>query len=106
MSRIRSPKISPIEFEGLRYAQVFNGAMEGLDQRTGYLSITDVATGRRLATIKAYVVAFDPDEEADVQDVFFTRMLLDEANRRLLIESERRQRVFVAIDGYAVMPAP
>ena len=48
---------------------------------------------------------FDPDMEADVQDVFFTRMLLHEANRRLMIESERRQRVPVAIDGHAVTPA-
>jgi len=104
MSRIGSPRISPIEFEGRRYAQIHNGENEGLDQRTGYLSVTDIVTGQRIASIKAYFVPFDPDEEADVQDVFFTRMLLDEPNRRLLIENERRQRVHVALDGHAVKP--
>ena len=106
MSRIGSPTITPIEFEGLRYAQIHNGELEGLAQRTGYLSVTDMATGQRVATIKAYEVPFDPDMEADVQDVFFTRMFLDEANRRLMIESERRQRVHVAIDSHAVTLAP
>ncbi len=106
MSRIRPRIIDPVEFEGLRYAQIFNGESEGLDQRSGYLCVTDIATAQRIATIKAYVVPFDPHEEADVQDVFFTRMQLDATNRRLLIENERRQRVRVAIASHAVSPAP
>ena len=106
MSRIGPRKIDSIEFEGRRYAQIFNGENEGLAQRTGYLCVTEISTGRRVATIKAYDVSFDPQEEADVQDVFFTRMQLDVGNRRLLIESERRQRVHIAIDGHAVTPAP
>ncbi len=105
MSRIAPPKLPPIEFEGLRYQQIINGEREGLDQRTGYLSVTDIAASRRVATIKAYAVEFDPDEEADVQDVFFKRFALDVPNRQLLIESELGQRVAIAIDGLAVTSA-
>lgn len=105
MSRIAGPRVPPIEFEGLRYAQIINGWSEQLDQRTGYLSVTDAVTGQRVAAVKADAVKFDPDEEADVQDVFFTRLELDEFNRRLLIESEHGQRVHLAIDGRAVTPA-
>ena len=89
MSRVSGPEVTPVEFEGRRYAQIIDATLDGFDQRTGYLAITDIASGQRVATIKAYAVAFDPDEEADVQDVFFTRLTLDQANRRLIVESER-----------------
>jgi hypothetical protein len=62
------------------------------------------ATGHRVAAVRAYEVRFDPDEEADVQDVFFARLKLDAGYRRLLIESERGQRFHLAIDGRAVTP--
>jgi hypothetical protein len=55
------------------------------------LSVTDIASTHRVAAIEAYVVPFDPSEEADVPDVFFAPVRLDEANCRLLIDSERRQ---------------
>ena len=35
MSRIAGPRVPPIEFEGLRYAQIINGRNEQFDQRTG-----------------------------------------------------------------------
>ena len=35
MSRIAGPRAPPIEFEGLRYAQIINGRNEQFDQRTG-----------------------------------------------------------------------
>ncbi len=105
-SRIGPPDVAAVEFEGRRYAQIAHGEDDHLDQRTGYLAVTDMATGRRLASVKVYAVAFDPDLEADVQDVFFVRLELQASERRLLIENERGQRFRVAIDGYAVTPAP
>lgn len=105
-SRIGPPEIDAVDFEGRRYAQIGNGEDEHLDQRTGYLGVTDIASGRRLAAIRIYAVAFDPDLEADVQDVFFTRLELQAAERRLLIENEHGKRFHVAIDGYAVSAAP
>ena len=54
MSRVAPATVSPIEFEGLRYAQIINGSREGLDQRTGFLAITEIATGQRIAAVKVY----------------------------------------------------
>lgn len=105
-SRIGPPDVAPIEFEGRKYEQILNGEDEHLDQRTGYLGVTDLATGRRVATIKVYAVAFDRDLEADVQDVFFVRLELQAAERRLLVENEHGRRYHVALDGYAVTTAP
>ena len=102
MSRIAGPPVSAIEFEGLRYSQIINAERDGLDQRTGYLAVTDIESGRRVANVKAYLVDFDPDMEADVQDVFFRRLELDAPNRRLLVESERGQRAAIALDGLTV----
>ncbi|HEY8973784.1 MAG TPA: hypothetical protein VIN75_06165 [Burkholderiaceae bacterium] len=105
-SRIGPPDVDPVEFEGRRYEQIINGQDEHLDQRTGYLAVTDVATGKRLAAVKVYAVAFDRDIEADVQDVFFVHLELQAAERRLLVENEHGQRFYVALDGYAVTAAP
>jgi len=105
-SRLGPPDVAPVEFEGRRYAQIANGEDDHLDQRTGYLAVTDVATGRRLASVKIYAVAFDHNLEADVQDIFFVRLELQAAERRLLIENERGKRFHMAIDGHAVTPAP
>jgi hypothetical protein len=104
-SRIGPPDVDPVEFEGRRYEQIIDGEHEHLDQRTGYLGVTDLATGKRVAAIKVYAVAFDPDLEADVQDVFFVHLELQAAERRLLVENEHGQRYHVALDGYAVTPA-
>jgi hypothetical protein len=105
-SRIGPPEVEPVEFEGRRYAQILNGEDDHLDQRTGYLAVTDVATGKRLTAVKVYAIAFDPDLEADVQDVFFVRLEVQAAERRLLVENEHGKRFHVAVDGYAVTPAP
>jgi len=105
-SRIGPPDVAPVEFEGRRYEQIVNGKREQLDQRTGYLGVTDLATGKRVAAIKVYEVPFDPDLEADVQDVFFVYLELQAAERRLLVEKAHGQRYPVALDGHAVTPAP
>ena len=106
MSRIGPARVDPVDFEGLRHPLIIRGALEGLDPRTGLLAIIVIATGQRIAVIKAGPVAFDPRMEADVQDVVFRRMTLDEPDRRRLVENERAVRVHVAIDGRAVTPAP
>lgn len=105
-SRIGPPDVEPVEFEGRRYEQINNGEDLKLDQRTGYLAVIDLASNKPVATIKVYPVPFDPDLEADVQDVFMVRLELQSAQRRLLVENEHGKRYFVALDGYAVTAAP
>lgn len=61
-------------------------------------------SGSRLALIKVYDVEFGPDMEVDVQDVFFTRMELDEARRRIVVENERGKVFCFGIDDQQVTP--
>jgi len=103
-SRVGQPLLPPIVFEGRRYEQIDNAERLGLPQRTGYLAVFDNQTNERITNVKVYDVAFNPDKEADVQDVFFTRMQLDEAARKIVIENERGKRFTVDLDGYSVQP--
>ncbi|WP_051378134.1 hypothetical protein [Derxia gummosa] len=105
-SRIGPPEVPPVVFEGRRYEQIHNGESLGLDQRTGWLAVVDEAGGQRIAVIKVYAVEFDPDMEADVQDVFFTRLELRAAERCLLVENERGGRFIVDIDSREARPGP
>lgn len=104
-SRVGQPAMAPILFEGRRYEQIINGAALDLPQRTGYLAVFDAETGTRVALVQVYDVPFDPDLEADVQDIFFTRMELNADARRIEIENERERRFHVALDGLSVTPA-
>ena len=101
-SRVGQAPTQPILFEGRKYEQITNGAALELDQRTGYLAVFDAETGTRQALIKVYVVPFDPTLEADVQDIFFTTMVLDDSTRRILIENERGASFAVDLDTHAV----
>lgn len=101
-SRIGAPELPPIVFEGRRYEQVMDGEREGLVQRTGLMVIRDAASGARLGVVSIYEVPLNPDLEADVQDVFFTRFELEADRRRLLIENEHGGRYVYDIDTGAV----
>jgi hypothetical protein len=104
MSRIGQPETPPIVFENRRYEQVMNGESQGLPQRTGYLAVFNAASNERITEIKVYDVNFNPDLEADVQDVFFTSMELDHAGRRILIYNERGKGFAVDLDSFTVTP--
>jgi hypothetical protein len=103
-SRIAGPRVRPITFEGRRYEQILNATHHGLPQRTGYLAVVDDETNESITNVKVYDVAFDPEKEADVQDVFFASMQLDEAGRRLLIKNEHGKGFVVNLDDYSVEP--
>ncbi len=105
MSRIGQQMMPPIIFEGRRYEQIMNGEALDLPQRTGYLGVFDDATDAIIAMVKVYDVNFDPNLEADVQDVFFTRMDLDQAGRRILIDNERGKSFAVDLDSLTVQPS-
>ena len=105
-SRIGPPDVAPVEFEGKRYVQINNGEDQKLDQRTGYLAVIDVASGKQVSAIKVYHVPFNPDMEADVQDVFMVRLELQADQRRLLVENEHAKTFYVSLDGYAVTAGP
>ena len=102
MSRIGQADLEAIEFEGRKYAQIMNGAALDLPQRTGYLSVIDIAAAELVALIRVYEVEYDPGLEADVQDVFFTLMELEADARRIVIENEHGERFALNLDGLSV----
>jgi len=74
ISRIPAPSVPPVVHGGVRYEQVGNGLLEGLDQMGGYLAAVDEKTGERLWVLKVYDNRRQPGREGDAQDVFFRSM--------------------------------
>lgn len=101
-SRIGPPQLPPVIFEGKRYEQIYEGHLEGLEQRTGLLAVYDNATNDRLATVTVYEVQRIEMLEDDVQDVFFVKMELNADARQLEIENERGKRFTVSLDDLSV----
>jgi hypothetical protein len=97
-SRVGMPALPPITFEGKRYQQIMNGEREGLGQRTGLMSVLDLASGAEPKVVKIYDYPREAGLEADAGDVFFKVFELDAARRVLQIENERRQRFAYGID--------
>lgn len=90
-SRGMPPQIAPVTHKGIRYEQVMNGLRQGLPHRTGYLSATEVASGKQLWTLLVYETTRDPAIEADVQDVYFATMTLQAQSDTLCITTENKQ---------------
>jgi hypothetical protein len=101
-SRVGMPALPPITFEGKRYQQIMNGEREGLGQRTGLMSVLDLASGAEPTIVKIYDFPREAGLEADAGDVFFKTFELDTARRELRIENERRQRFVYGIDDGVV----
>lgn len=103
-SRSPPPRVAPIVHDGVRYEQVMNAIPLGEDQATGFLAAFDEGTDERLWTLKIYDVRRDPAIEADVQDIFFTRMEMT-GDGRLAIENEAGNRYEVDPKARTVTPA-
>ncbi len=86
-SRGRAPIVSPIIHDAVRYEQVSNVNAEGLPPG-GYVSATQVASGKRLWIRQVYETRLSAHLEADVQWTFFKTMTLDETQGLLVIEDE------------------
>jgi hypothetical protein len=105
LSRIPAPRVDPIDVDGVRYEQVRNGLLVGLDQMGGWLAAVDIASGQQLWVLKVYDNRRDPSLEGDAQDVFF-RSMSRQPDGTLLIENERRRRFVVDPSRRSVAPAP
>jgi hypothetical protein len=100
--RSAPPKVAPVEHRGIRYAVVRGAKGRGLPQNGGYIEATEIASGRSLWLVKVYEVLYDPDMEDDKREVYISRLRLDAARGRLLVENERDERFAVALDGSRV----
>lgn len=104
-SRIPAPQVAPVEIDGVRFEQVRNGLVAGLDQMGGYLSARDAKSNSELWTLKVYDNRRDQAREGDVQDVFFESMTV-QTGGTLLIENERGKRFLVDPKARTSTPAP
>lgn len=105
-SRPPPPEVPPIEHEGVRYAQVVDGLRQGFDQSTGYLVATDVASDRKLWSVKVYEVEVVPGLELDVQRLYFKSMSLVPGRDELLVENESGGKYIVDLKRRTSTPAP
>ena len=87
-SRGRPPAVSPVIHHGVRYEQLRNLTAEGL-LPGGYVTATDVGSGKRLWISRLYESKVNPNVEADVQWIFFKSMRLDDAQGVLVVEDEK-----------------
>jgi len=93
--RVGPPKVAPVVVGNLRIEALHWGKKRGLDQNGGYLVAFDRVSGAELWVLKVYEVRYDPQMEADVQDVFIRSMRksLFGGTLRITDEEDRRYRV-------------
>lgn len=103
--RVAPPEVAPVERDGVRYAQAENGHDVGLDQVSGVLVATDVASGKRLWSLAVYSNPDDPKLEADVQWVYFTSMFFD-PDGRLRITNEEGKVFLVDVKARKAIRVP
>jgi hypothetical protein len=84
--------IEPITLDGVRYEPVQFGKARGLEQNGGYITATDIKTGKELWLIKIYDVRYLGDMEPDKQDIFISAMELTGDRGHLEIENESGAR--------------
>lgn len=104
-SRIRAPEVAPVVHQGIRYEQIKAPSSKGLPPG-GYVSATEVATGKRVWLAKVYDTALDSNRETDVQIVFFKSLVLNQGGDALLIEDEKQRKYRVSLADGAVQSVP
>ena len=105
-SRPPPPEVPPVEWGGIRYQQDLEGPPRQRDQGFGYLQALDIASGRVLWELKVYTVKTQPGLEADVQEVYFSRMARVAGRDELEIENEIGQRFMVDVKARTVRAQP
>jgi hypothetical protein len=93
--RVGPDDVAPVEVGSQRYEVIHWGRERGLGQNGGYLAAVDVDSGKELWTLKVYDVAYDPDMEEDVQDVFIKAMSVNGSGTELTVTDERGRRFVV-----------
>ena len=102
--RVGPKAVAPVTVGGVRYEALPWGKKRGLGQNGGYLATFDAKTGSELGLIKVYEIKYDPKLEADVQDVFISR--LDTLDGAVLITDERGRKFILDPLSKSVKAAP
>jgi hypothetical protein len=93
--RVGPKAVAPVTLSGVRYEALPWGKKRGLGQNGGYLATFDAKSGADLGLIKIYEIKYDPKLEADVQDVFISR--LDSVDGAVAVTDERGRRYLVDV---------
>jgi hypothetical protein len=94
------PKVPALRVGDVRFEQARLSRKEADGgQRLGYLAAYKGDTDELLWRVRVYTIAYVPELEGDVQDVFFTAMRLSPDGRQILVDNERGKRFAVDIDG-------
>lgn len=81
--------VDPVVKKGVRYEELRGARSRSFDQNGGVLVAYDNDSNKELWTLLVYQTKYDPNEESDVQDVFFTKLSTSWFGNVLKIVNER-----------------
>ena len=87
-SRSAPPIVPPVTHAGVRYEQLDDDRLPGIDPDANYVVARDAASNAVLWTLQVYRAEAVPNLESDVQSVYFKTMQLNADGTQLLIDDE------------------
>jgi hypothetical protein len=99
----RVPKVEPVTAGKIRYEALRGARSRGFNQNGGVIAAVDTKTDKELWTLLVYETKYDANEEADVQDVFITRLKLADKGKTLVVENEKGKKFTVDIEKRMVV---
>lgn len=94
--RVGPPEVEPITIKNIRYEALHWARERGLKQNGGYIVAYDKDTNKELWILKVYTIEYDPKLERDNQDIFISKM--DIQNGKLIVENEAHKKYSVNLD--------
>jgi hypothetical protein len=100
LRRIAPPKVAPVVVEATRFEVIHWGRKRGFAQNGGYIAAIDTASNEELWVLQVYETQYDPELEADVQDVSIASLIApsaglldieDELGNRYRVDTGSRQ---------------
>lgn len=87
----RAPSAKPVMHKGIRYEQLRRPDEHGFKQGGGVIGAIDIASGKLLWAVQLYETTFDPQEERDAQEVYISKLTLDDKAGVLRAVDERKR---------------
>jgi len=87
-------EVEPLIYNGVKYTAPLD--------KMGYVEAFNNTTGEKLREIKVYDIKFDPNMEADVQDIFITNLSI--VNGKLIVINEAGVTYEIDIEGHDASP--
>ena len=95
-------RVNPVSKNGVRYEEIRGAKGRGFEQNGGVIAAVDEATDKELWTLVVYKTEYDPQEEADVQDVFISKLKVNWRGTKLKVVNERKRSFEVDLETKTV----